>query len=301
MKKLFSLLLVSFCLSLFYSQDNKLFNKIDSLKTAKDVQEFINNDQNKINHFLIVDDKINHDSYCRVIADSLNSTPNWEKADFDGNGLTDLLVTGNTSDVPKTIYILDKGNHFESKNISKGRLYEQCSFSSIKDNKIEYQSIKILSRLGFLSNLIKENLIYKYGGFIEENTAPVRHNILEIEYETSGSHWNKFVLKMEIVSNRDVTWMSRNDGFLTTGVYTAKLSQEKFKEIVDLLNYINFENLADEYEVGYSDASTRYLKVTYDNLKIKKIRDYGGMGTRGLQRLYDMLNDLKGNQKWTRL
>jgi predicted house-cleaning noncanonical NTP pyrophosphatase (MazG superfamily) len=169
----------------------------------------------------------------------------------------------------------------------------------VKDHTIEYHSVKILNRYGFTKRLT-ENLVYRFGEFIEENKIPERHNILEIQFETSGSHWNKSVLKMEIVSNRDVTWISRNDGFLTTGVYTAKLSQEKFKEIVDLLNYINFENLADEYEVGYSDAATTYLKVTYDNFKVKNIRDTGGMGTRGLRRLYDILNDLKGNQQWTK-
>lgn len=301
MKKIFSLLIFCFYFSLFSSQDKKVFNKIDSLNTAKEVQEFLDNDQNKISYYLNVQDKINYDSYCKVIADSLNFKQNWEKADFDGNGFTDLLVTGNTTEGSKTIYILDKGDHFESKNISKGKLYEQCSFSSIKDNKIEYQSVKILSRLGFLSNLIKENFIYKYGGFIEENTAPKRHNILEIEFETSGSYRNNFVLKMEMVSNGDITWTSRNDGFLTAGIYRAKISQAKFKEIVDVLNYIDFENLADSYEANYSDAATTYLKITYDNLKVKNIRDNGSMGTRGLRKLYDLLNDLKGNQQLTKL
>nr|WP_314493412.1 DUF6438 domain-containing protein [uncultured Chryseobacterium sp.] len=299
MKKNFSLLNFLFHLSVFYSQDKKVFNKIDSLNSAKDVQEFLSNEKNKINYYLDVEDKIDHNRYCELIADSLNFKQNFEKADFDNNGLTDLLVTGKVSEGPKTIYILDKGDHFESKNLSKGQLYEQCSFSLIKDNKIEYHSVKILNRYGFTRRLT-ENLAYKFGEFIEENKAPKRHNILEIQFENSGSHWSKFVLKMEIISNRDVTWISRNDGFLTSGIFTAKLSQEKFKEIVDVLNYIDFENLADEYEVGYSDAATTYLKVTYDNLKVKNIRDRGGMGTRGLQKLYDILNDLKGNQKWTK-
>jgi len=301
MIKSFSFLLVFFCFSFFYCQNSKKLNKIDSLTSAKDIEEFIQNDQNKINNYLNVEDKISYDWYCKVIADSLNLKQNWGKADFDNNGLTDLLVTGSTSEGHKTIYILDKGDHFESKNISKGKLYEQCSFSSVKDNKIEYQSVKILSRQGYLSNLTKENLVYKFGGFIEENTNTKRHNILEIEFETSGSYRINYFLKMEIVSNRDITWVTKDDGLLRAGVYTSKLSQEKFKEIVDLLNYIDFENLADEYEVGYSDAATTRLKVTYDNLKVKSIRDYGGMGTRGLRKLYDKLIDLKANQEWIKL
>lgn len=299
MKKIFSSLLLCFCLSLFCSQDKKIFNKIDSLKTTKDVQEFLDNDKNKINYYLNIEEKIDHDQYCRAFADSLNLKQNWEKEDFDRNGLTDLLVTGSTSEGQKTIYILDKGDHFESKNLSKGKLYEQCSFSLVKGGKIEYHSIKILNRYGFTSKL-NENLVYKFGEFIEENINLKRHNILEIQFENSGSYRSKFILKMKIISNRDVTWISKGDGFFQAGAYTSKLSQEKFKEIVNLLNYIDFENLLDEYDVGYSDAATTYLTITYDNLKIKKIRDYGGMGTRGLRKLYDTLNDLKGNQQWTK-
>lgn len=106
---------------------------------------------------------------------------------------------------------------------------------------------------------------------------------------------------MEIISNRDIIWVSRGDGFIQAGTYTAKLSQAKFKEIVEVLNYIDFENLQDDYEVGYSDATSTYLTITYDNLKTKKIRDSGGMGTRGLSIFYDLLHDLKGNQQWTKL
>lgn len=275
-------------------------NKIDYLTSSNDIQAFINNEDNKINYYLNIEDKINYDSYCSVIADSLNLKQTWEKADFDHNGLTDLLVTGNTSEGPKTIYILDKGTHFESKNLSKGKLYEECSFSSVKDHKIEYHSIKILNRYGYLSNLIKENLIYKYEEFIEENTAPKRHNILEIKFENIGSRWNRYVFDMKIVSNRDATWTTEDDGLITSGIYKTKLSEKDFKEIIDLINYLDFENLEDEYNVSYSDSHTAYLTITYDNLKIKRIRDYGLMGSRGLKRLYDILSALKTNQQWTK-
>ncbi|MBK1894706.1 DUF6438 domain-containing protein [Chryseobacterium paridis] len=300
MKKILLITLI-ICLSFFHGQNKKIFNKIDSLTSTKDIQDFIRNDKNKINYYLKVEDKINYDWYCNVIADSLKLKQTWGKADFDNNGLTDLLVSGTTSEGPETIYILDKGNHFESKNISKGELYEQCSFSSVKDNKIEYQSIKILSRQGYLSNLIKENLVYKNGEFIEENSSPKRHNILEIKFETSGSYRNYYTFKMEIVSNKDAFWTTKDDGYIVSGVYTSKLSEKDFKEIIDLVNYLDFENLNDEYNVAYTDSQTGYLTITYDNLKVKRIQDYGLMGTRGLKKLYDIFSQMKANQQWTKL
>lgn len=301
MKKNFFLIIIVFCLSFFHSQNKKVFNKIDSLASAQDIQKFIENQDNKINYYLNIKDKINYDAYCSIIADSLKLKDNWEKSDFDNNGLTDLLVTGNTSEGPKTIYILDKGTHFESKNLSKGKLYEECSFSSVKDNKIEYHSIKILDRFGYLSKLIKENLVYKNGEFIEENISPKRHNILEIKFENSGNRWQNYTFGMEVISNRDATWITKNDGFMNAGVYTSKLSEKDFNEIIDLVNYLDFENLSDEYNVSYSDSYTGYLTIIYDNLKTKRIRDYGLMGTRGLKKLYDTLSAMKINQQWTKL
>lgn len=271
--------------SSFYSQSLKKPNKIDSLITSRDVEDFIVNDSNKINYFLKVEDKVNYDLYCEDIANTLNIKQNWWKTDFDNNGLTDLLVTGNTSDGPRTIYILDEGNGFKSKSISKGKLYEKCSFSKVKDNRIEYQSIKILDRYGNVSKLNKENLVYKFGDFIEENPNPKRHHILEIEFQTTGSHWDRSTVKIEIISNRDITW-TVND-YESSKVNSSRLTKEKFKEIVDLLNYIDFESLNDNYSVSYSDAGTTTLKITYDNMKIKNITDYGGMGTRGLRKVYD--------------
>ncbi|SDQ42133.1 hypothetical protein SAMN05421664_1544 [Chryseobacterium soldanellicola] len=86
MKKIFSVLIFSFCLSLFYSQSKRVFNRIDSLTSAKEVEEFIQNDRNKISNYLNVEDKINYDWYCQVIADSLDLKQNWEKADLTITG-----------------------------------------------------------------------------------------------------------------------------------------------------------------------------------------------------------------------
>lgn len=68
MKGFFLVLFVCFW-SHFYSQK---LTKIDSLISTKDVESFIKNDNNKIKYSLRIDDKINYDGYCSVIADSLN-------------------------------------------------------------------------------------------------------------------------------------------------------------------------------------------------------------------------------------
>lgn len=282
----------------FSSQHHKKTNKIDSLQNVDDIQEFIGE---KSTEYIAVSDQIQYSDQCKSTADSLNFKP-WIKEDFDQNGLTDLLITGNTSNGPKTICILDMGNEFITKKITQESLYETCAFVTAKDGKIEYKSNKLLSRLGYFSDLKTDHLIYKFGEFIEENRNPKRHNILEIEFEASACYGSCPSFTLKIVSNRDIEWFAGRDNTINfqkySGAYGSKLSQEQYKELIEILDYIDFENLDESYNVAYSDSATGTLKITYDNLKTKKIRDYGMMGTRGLKKLYNVLFGLRGSIEW---
>lgn len=293
-------IIISFLSSVcLFSQNHTNINKIDSLQTAEDIQKFI--EEKNIDYTITVSDKLQYNEQCSSTSDSLSFRP-WIKEDFDQNGLTDLLLTGNTKDEPKTICILDMGNGFNIKKITRGNLYETCAFVTTKDGKIEYKSNKIQSRQGYSSNLQTDYLIYKFGEFIEENSHPKRHNILELEFEASPCYGKCPSFTLKIVSNRDIEWHADTDNNVNFqkyfGTYKSKLSQEQYKKLIEILNYIDFENLNEDYSVGYTDSATGTLRITYDNLKTKNIRDYGMMGTRGLKKLYDMLFDLRGSLRW---
>ncbi|MCT2408683.1 DUF6438 domain-containing protein [Chryseobacterium antibioticum] len=256
--------------------------------------------EKQIPYYVSVTENIKYGSYCKDIADSFKLNP-WEKGDFDGNGLTDIIITGNTRESPGTICILDKGNEFETKKISKGNLYEICAFANVKDNKIEYKSIK-LQKYNTDNPLETDLLVYKFGEFIEENVQPKRHHILEIEFRATGCYGRCPSFTLNIVSNRNIEWTADqyNDiGFRDySGEYESKLSENQFKELIEVLNYTDFENLNEEYDVAYTDSTTGYLKITYDDMKVKTIRDYGMMGTRALRKLYDILFGLRGTVEW---
>ncbi|WP_223608416.1 DUF6438 domain-containing protein [Chryseobacterium sp. OSA05B] len=282
-----------------YSQGLKRTNSIDSLQTAEDVQQFIG--RKEITQYVSVTDKIKYDSNCIAFADSLKIQP-WIKGDFDGNGLTDILITGKKRDGPATICILDKGSGFETKQISNGQLHEICSFTQVKDNQLEYLSIKNEYLSAY--KLKKDLLVYKFGDFIEENNAPKNHRISAIEFRASGCYGicPDFTLK---ISGLDIEWTAGRYNTVNfqeySGVYHSKLSEERLKNILELLNYMDFENLDENYKVGYSDQPTAYLTIDYDDLKSKNIRDYGMMGTRGLRKLYEVLFDLRGELHWKKL
>ena len=67
-----------------------------------------------------------------------------------------------------------------------------------------------------------------------------------------------------------------------------------------MLNYIYFETLQDNFAVTWTDDQTATLKITYDSGKVKSISDYGLIGTYGLDRVYQLLYELRENQKWTK-
>jgi len=54
----------------------------------------------------------------------------------------------------------------------------------------------------------------------------------------------------------------------------------------------------NSYRVSWTDDQTSTLKITYDNGKVKTIRDYGLIGTFGLSQAYKLLFDLRGSQPW---
>ena len=57
-------------------------------------------------------------------------------------------------------------------------------------------------------------------------------------------------------------------------------------------------NVKEKYAVNWSDDQTSILTITYDGGKTKTIKDYGLVGTFGLNRVYDLIFKLRDNQQW---
>jgi hypothetical protein len=141
-----------------------------------------------------------------------------------------------------------------------------------------------------------KSLIYKYGGFIEESEGSEKHEIQEIEFFSPPNY------HVKINADRTVIWFARrHKNIINKEVrsnFKTKLSEAKFNEIIDLINYINFEKLEEYYEIKGTDAHFGRLKITYDNGKTKTINDTGLYGTFGLSRAYQLIFVLNKNQKW---
>jgi len=298
-------------------QDNMDINEslIDTLSNENAVELFIRNIDD--NHQTFVIKKVSDFDYnngkfsnhCKAISDSLRVNKSYYKADFDQNGLTDILVIGVNYDF-ETLVVLDynKGN-YKAIRLSR-RPFTSCEIPVVSDIEgipiIEY--FKFVNG-GFTDNLDnvelkKSVLIYKFGDFIEYNKNPGVRHISRVDFKTSACYGMCPIFELVIKPNGKSVFKAErfNVEILNEkevkGKFVVKIQESDFKEITELLNYLDFEELENSYMASWTDDQTSTLKITYDNGKVKTIYDYGLIGTYGLDRLYELLFDLRFNQEW---
>ena len=275
-------------------------NFIDSIQNSKQIEQLALKLNNYFSEFSVNKKFKFSEKECETVPDSLKTNP-WIKADFDNNGLTDILVAINWYDL-SVVCVLDKGsNKYELEQITR-RTYKECTFPIVKteaqNNIISYCFQDVYGYTLNRKALEFENksLIYKYGGFIEESEGSEKHEIQKIEFFSPGN------CHVKINADRSMIWFARRYKNIINkevrGNFSTKLSEAKFNEIIDLLNYINFEKLEEYYEINRTDAHFGCLKITYDNGKTKTINDTGLSGTFGLSRAYRLIFELNKNQKW---
>ena len=96
----------------------------------------------------------------------------------------------------------------------------------------------------------------------------------------------------EIKINKDGTVdYTGIDHVLKKGNKEFKIAKKDWDYIVDLINHLNIDQLAESYRIRGTDDQTGYLSIKYDD-KIKEIKDYGMAGTLGLSILFDYMKEL---------
>ena len=285
----------------------KKMNYIDSIENVKQIEDLLTKIDTNLRKFKVNSKMKFYDKDCQKISDSLKIEP-WTKSDFDNNGLTDILVVGEYYD-HAIFCILDKGNgKYEIKRITR-RSFQDCSFPLVIENK-NYTEINYFFRDEEDSyddriqkrKLIMKTLIFKNDDFIEKNKNIINHKITQIEYSTSGCFGTCPSFIITINQNRDITFDAKYyneiNGKEIKGKFKSKVDENKYKEIIDLINYLDFVKLKNNYSVNWTDDQTCTLKINYDNGKVKTIKDYGLIGTFGLNRTYKLLSELRLVQNW---
>jgi hypothetical protein len=302
-------------------------NKIDSLKTDKDVIHFISNlyqqtyERDYYTFSLNRPDSVFNFYSCD--SSVLNwRTKNWEKIDFNKDNLTDLFVTLyirdtiNSKAAYYTIYVaIDKGdNHFQLLEIPDYFMIHCFAAKPVLINGypyIIYRHFKTEFSMDSLPPNIQptndnyhyteigntDTLIYKYGGFIELNKSRLRPPIKSLFFEASSCLGICPAFKMNIFKDGTAYYVA--DFFNNEeGNFRATIKPKDLNEILGLVSYLNVSNLENTYSELAADMPTAYLTIYFENGSIKKISDYGQQGTLGLVRLYKLLFQLRESQKW---
>ncbi len=268
-------------------------NKIDAVNSASDIDKILDSiDKRRFEVFIVKDPLSLAPPGCQEYAESLDAQP-WTKADFDNNGLSDLLIIGNNYGHAVVVVLALPGNKYDVKTLTRGS-FQGCSIPVVHTKGSQ---TFISYHTQGSQNSVKQ-LSYKFGDFVEMNGEPTDHAIEKIEIKISGCYGTCPSFEMSIERNGSATFKPIAFNKKRRGTYKTRIDDKSFGELSGLLNYIGFPTLSDSYSVSWTDDQTSVLTVTYDGGRKKKIVDYGLIGSFGLSRVYDMFFELRENQKW---
>ena len=299
-------------------------SKIDSLNTDSEVENYIREINSNYKDFELKrirdfdrDDKT--DSITKLIAQKLKVTKAFYKSDFDNNGYTDLLVIGDNNDCwgggkscsfNSMVLMNFENDSIDFINIIIDR---QTSIVPIikKENGQTFLIINNPDQINLKNEKYKDGsidtLIFKDGYFVEFNPNPVIHTIERIDYSTSPCHGECPIFQISINNKKEAIFNAEHYNFEKNrdkyiergeGIFKSVISNQKYREITELINYLDFENLKNDYGAGWMGRQRCTLEIVYDGGKVKTINDNGLIGTFGLKKLYEFLFDLRLNQEW---
>ena len=263
----------------------------------------------------------------------MNITKSYYKKDFDNNGYTDLLIIGDN----KGCYgggMEPNSSRFCDFSVYTLMNFGNDSIIPIDLMVRAMRHISIVPKIAYIDNhpiieihkpgeyhwiekrKITENskiqLTYKFNSFIEYNENPKEYHIEKIEFETENSFGECPFFKLTINNNKSATFeaISGNSLCLNTIEYyndsipkvkrtfKTNLINENYSQLINILNYMDFPNMENRYAMNSMHTGDCKLKITYDNEKVKTIEDYGMFGTYALNKIYEILFDLRFNQEW---
>lgn len=301
---------------------------VDRLESVKAIEDFIRKlDTNYRKFELKAINGFNRgyaaDSIMKIVARNLGINKSFYKYDLDGNGFTDILAFGDNHTCGTyngkesiscdytVLAVMGMKNRYIIREVNTRDYDDEIVPRIIPNYRTPLLKVYDYNRVIWQNEIVKDTssmlLIYRNNTFIEYNANPIDNNIKKIEFVTSGCFGSCPVFQLTINKGRPSYFIAKYFNFTNDmdnytpdeeGFFKTAISAEKYHEIVDLLNYLDFKNLNENYTIMATDNPGCYLKITYGNGKIKQIDDYGMQGTYGLIKVYELLSDLRFNQEW---
>lgn len=286
--------------------------KIDSVSQPEEVEALVHSIDKRYNSFRFNRILTFEDDNCFRLAD-LSKVKPIEKADFDKNGYTDMLVLGTLDGRSAVISLMGAVRGKINLHVITRQFRRTCSIARViyedGNTLLEFRYFDAyFARVSNEEAVKSVKLIFKYGDFIEYNPSPKNYDINKIEFRNDGGPWiTSSEYSIEINSLGKAHLVSKSitkDWHASPNSYDGYTKEpgvspdSLFATISGILNYSDFPNLKNRYEVKASDQVKGRLTIYYNNDKVKTITDYGLQGTYSLHRIYQIINSMRGSLVW---
>ena len=267
-----------------------LANEIDQLHSLRDVTTFL--------RVRLAKEWENEEFDDPAVSDTTaNRTNRFFKLDLDANGLTDLVFSGRY-----LFAVTDEGAgkyrvHYINRGFPFGKRY--ALLSVIPRTNTPLLIIQGYERYHLPKDATSkpDTLALKFGDFVEYHPVPTTRGIRQIHFSASGCYGTCPVFDLVVLADRTATYNAIQFN-KRKGKFQATLDTASYNTLVATLDYIQPSSLKDAYRVNWTDDATVALEVTFSDGQVKKIRDYGGIGTFGLRNLYAQFYKLRETQPW---
>lgn len=291
---------LSFFIYLIFCSTHCMANRIDSLNTDKQVIAFLNHNFPTQKNDLYYFDHYYNETI--KVADSLK-VKKWVKVDMDQNGETDLVVF-NGNYLQDIFVILSKNGKFEKVSACQNEckyhwiypivssinkkpvilLYHQGQYGYDDSTKhflytpLEIDTITFWK--GRFLNYISKLKTYTIQGIKIFNDGICEGECPRIDIKVNANNFKN-------QCSKELQWDNNPKKFV------GKLSSVEIKAILSILDYSNFSELPEQYQISCSDQPTTTLTIEYNNGQTKAIRDNGSFGNFTLAEIYKIANKIK--------
>jgi hypothetical protein len=255
-------------------------NEIDSLLTNISLNNFLNKVDKNLNGINFFDTTTYNIKLNRFF-----------KIDLDKNGLTDLIVDGKY-----TVALLDKGkNKYQTLYIG-GAFLKYKIDTLIFRNKIPLIIIACNSGYCITPENKKDTLIYKFESLIEYNSKPRKITFEEIKFSNSQGLGQNPIFELSINNSKNAEYNAIAYNQSRFGKYSGIVSENSYKELTEILNYIDIDAIKTEYSIPVIDCGSWKLEINYNGKK--KIISNHCRSTFGLSKVYNQIFKIREELKW---